>query len=97
MIIGYFDFAIIGVLVLINILTWGKKVNRKMGCLIVGVLFGLILPLASQKIEVDRVIDEREIIDNFTLLYTYFKFPMYWLIGMMQMTIMSKNDINEES
>ncbi|MFK7906092.1 MAG: hypothetical protein AB8B69_13250 [Chitinophagales bacterium] len=89
MIIGYFDFAVIGILVLINILFWRKKIKYDMGCL-GALIFGLILPGISQSIEIDRVASEREIFDNFTLLYTYFKFPIYSVIGAIQITLIRK-------
>ncbi len=96
MIIGIFDFVVIGSLVLLNLLFWGKKVKNNTDCLIVGVIFGLILPMISQKIEINRVASERVIWDNFTLLYTYFKFPIYWVLGIIQIAIISKKDNNEE-
>lgn len=96
MIVGYFDFILIGILFLINTLIWGKKIKNNIGCLIGGLFFGLILPIISQKIEVDRVASEREILDNFTLLYTYFKFPIYWIIGAIQIQIISKKGEDEE-
>ena len=84
MIVGYFDYAIIGVLLILNLFFWNKRIKRKIGCLIGGVLFGLALPFISMSIEIDRVTKEMEVIDNFTLLYTYFKFPIYWIIGGLQ-------------
>lgn len=91
MIIGNFDFVVIGILVLLNILTRGKKIKNNIGCLIGGLIFGLIVPIISQKLEIDRVASEREILDNFTLLYTYFKFPIYWIIGAIQIAVISRN------
>lgn len=95
MIIGNFDLVAIGILVLINILIWGKKIKNNIGCIIGGLIFGLILPIISQKLEIDRVASEREILDNFTLLYTYFKFPIYWIIGAIQIAIISKKSEDE--
>ena len=95
MIIGYFDFAVIGFLALINIMIWGKQIKGTIGCLIVGFILGLLLPIISIKIEVDRVASEREILDNFTLLYTYFKFPIYWILGAIQIGIISEKDEKE--
>ena len=97
MIIGFFDFIVVGVLVLLNVLYWGKTIKTKSGCLIGGLIFGLILPVMSQKIEIDRVASERIIMDNFTLLYTYFKFPIYWIIGALQTLIVVRKDKGEEN
>lgn len=90
MIIGYFDFAVIGILMLINILILRKRINSNIGCLLVGLIFGLVLPIVSQEIEIDKVSNEREILDNFTLLYTFLKFPFYWIVGAVQIAIISK-------
>lgn len=97
MIIGYFDFVVIGTLVLINVLTIRKKIKSNIGCLIIGLIFGLILPIISQKLEVDRVANGRVIFDNFTLLYTYFKFPLYWIIGIILISMITKRNQNEET
>lgn len=92
MIISCFDIAVIGVLVLINLLIWNKKIPNNLGCLIGGIIFGLILPIISQKIEVNNVASVREVLDNFTLLYTFFKFPFYWIIGGIQMAVILKKE-----
>lgn len=84
MIIGYFDYIVLGVLIILNILFWRKTIKRKIGCLLGGLLFGIALPIVSMSIEIDRVTEEMDIIDNFTLLYTYLKFPIYWITGALQ-------------
>ncbi len=84
MIFGYFDYLITGVLLTLNLIFWNKRIKRKIGCLIGGILFGLALPFISMSLEIERVTAELEVIDNFTLLYTYFKFPIYWIIGGLQ-------------
>lgn len=83
---------VIGILVLVNFLIWPKKIPTNYGCLIGGFIFGLILPIISQKIEIDIIASEREILDNFTLLYTFLKFPFYWILGGIQMAIISNKD-----
>lgn len=89
MIIGHFDFGVIAILVLLNIIFWKKKIKN--GCW-VGLLFCLFLPFISQVIEVGRVSEEREIYDSFTLLYTYLKYPIYLLLCALQMRILNRNE-----
>jgi len=89
MIIGSFDFILFAVLICMNVVLWGKKVKYNIGCLAVVLIFGLALPISSMKLEIDRVASEREILDNFTLLYTYLKFPIYWIIGAIQIAILT--------
>jgi len=89
MIFGYFDYVIIGILILLNIIYWKKEINAKIGCIAGVILFGFLLPLISQIIEVKRVQWTIGIIDNFEVLYTYLKFPIYWIIGITQGLIIS--------
>ena len=96
MIIGTFDLAVVGILEPINFLYWGKKIKQNIGCLIGGLLFGLVLPVISQKIEIDRVASEREVWDNFELLYTYFKYPLFWIIGGRQIAMLSNKKIESD-
>lgn len=87
MIIGYFDYTFIGFLILLNIFLWKKKINGKIGFLVGILSFGLILPFVSQIIEIQHVEKTIGIIDNFEVLYTYLKFPFYWILGFAQLII----------
>ena len=84
MIIGYFDYIVIGILLFLNIKFWKKEIDRKTGCIVSGLLFGFLLPLISMIIEVQRVKMTIGIIDNFEVFYTYLRFPTYWIIGIIQ-------------
>lgn len=84
MIIAYFDYIIIGVLILLNIKFWKKQIDVKIGCLVGGISFGFILPFISMIIEIQRVNITIGIIDNFEILYTFLRFPTYWIIGIVQ-------------
>lgn len=84
MLIGYFDYLIIGILLTFNILLIKKKLNRAIKISIIVVGFGLILPMISMKIEIVKVSSEHEITDSFNLLFTFFKFPLYWGLGIIQ-------------
>lgn len=64
----------------------------KIGCLIIGILFGIVLPFISMKIEILKVKSEFEMIDSFNLLYTMFRFPMYWIIGICQFILINVHD-----
>lgn len=84
MILGYFDYLIIGILILLNIKFWRKEVDRKAGCVVGGLLFGFLLPFISMIIELQIV---GEWMDSFTVAYTFLKFPIYWIIGIIQLII----------
>ncbi|NOU61991.1 hypothetical protein [Marinifilum caeruleilacunae] len=92
MFIGYFDYIIFGLLLLFNVLYWKKRFNGKTGCLIIGILFGVAIPYVSMEIELLRVKSEFEMIDGFNLLYTIFRFPMYWIIGILQSILINIHD-----
>ena len=92
MLIGYFDCIIFGLLLLFNVLYWKKRFNGKIGCLIIGILFGVAIPYVSMKIEIAKVKSEFEMIDGFNLLYTTLRFPMYWLIGILQSILIHIHD-----
>jgi|SRR5690606_26871336 len=84
MLIGYFDYIILGVLIILNIKFWNKKFEFKMGCFIGGFLFGFLLPLFSMLIELQIVKSNGGWMDNFEVAYTYLRFPTYWIIGIVQ-------------
>ena len=87
MILGYFDYAVIGILIFLNIIFWKKEFTGKIGCLIGGLLFGFLIPAISMFIEIDRVEKTIGIIDSFEVLYTYLRFPTYWTIGIVQLIV----------
>lgn len=92
LIAGEIDFVIIGIVLIINLIIYRKKLKWHIGCvltLLIGLLFGLILPIISQVVEIGKIMDEREVMDNFTLLYTYSRYPLYWLMGTIQFAILS--------
>ena len=84
MIIGYFDYLIIGVLIILNIKFWHKEFSRKDGCVMGGILFGFILPFLSVGIELQIV---GEWMDSFEVAYTILKIPTYWFIGIIQLMV----------
>ncbi len=65
-------------------------ISEKVGCLVGGLLFGFILPLISQFIEIKRVQSTIGIIDNFEVLYTYLRFPTYWFLWIIQLMVFGK-------
>lgn len=84
MIIGYFDYIIIGILIFLNIKFWKKDISGKTGCLVGGLLFGFFLPFISIIIELQIV---GEWMDSFEVVYTFLKFPTYWIVGIIQIII----------
>jgi hypothetical protein len=87
---GKFDVVFICCLILANLILWRVKFKKNLGCFLIVCLFGLVLPWISMGFEIDKVKSERPehtIIENGELLYTYFRFPVYWGIGIIQSII----------
>jgi hypothetical protein len=84
MLFGYFDYFVVGVLLFLNIKFWRKSFDRTDGCLLGAFLFGFLVPLFSMMLELERVKLHGGWTDSFEVLYTYLRFPMYWLIGFIQ-------------
>ena len=84
MLIGYFDYLIIAILIFLNIRYWKSNFEEKIGCLLVAFLFGLVLPFVSMIVELQIV---GEWMDSFEVVYTFLRFPTYWIIGIIQMVI----------
>lgn len=87
MLIGYFDYAIITILIFLNIKFWKRDVVGCLAILAGTFLFGLVLPIVSMLVEINRVERTIGIIDSFEVLYTYLRFPTYWIIGTIQAVV----------
>ena len=85
--IGLHDIAIIalGRFLLISIRKVKHSLLRRIGNTVFAFLFIYILPDFSATFEAQREIYfaklSGRIIDGFNLLYVWFKFPLYWIIG----------------
>lgn len=66
-----------------------KKRGFELNKVITGVLLLIIIPLISAKIELAHVHDKFEIVDGFNILYVYLKFPVWWLIGILNLYLIN--------
>ena len=91
MIIGYFDLIVIGILFFLNIKFWKNKFDLfdiKVGIVASIILFGIVLPFCSIIFELELVKSSSgEWMDNFEIMYTIFRFPLYWVIGIIQLML----------
>ena len=84
--IGIFDIVVILLLIFINIKFWDKY----WGCwvqIFVFLLYVFVFPIISMAVEIEIVSRKHDMIDGFNLLYTYFKFPVYWILYIIQRMI----------
>ena len=86
--IGYFDYIIFTVLIILNIIFWKKDFTSCLTYSIVILLFGIIFPIISSVVDIKIYTSGKKIVDNFELLHNYFKFPLYWGIGLLQSLIL---------
>jgi hypothetical protein len=88
---GYFDWFIVLLLTFLNIRYWKSEWNipSYVSILVFGVLFPIVLPLVSIQIEfeINRQ-KNNESFDSFTMLYTYLRFPFYWLLLIIQYIVL---------
>ena len=87
MVFGFLDYFLIAIIVFFNVWFWSKKIDVKIGCLFVVLLFGFVFPVTSMLVELEIVKSQGGWIDNFEVAYTYLKFPIYWVIGIIQIII----------
>ncbi|MEM6765850.1 MAG: hypothetical protein AAF824_07290 [Bacteroidota bacterium] len=93
-----FDLVIILILVVLNLVFLKTKNSKAFGWIIT-FLFLIGLPYLSQRLEVNRVYRTEETVDSFNLFYTYFKYPFYWVVGILQLIIFwikAKNEISAD-
>jgi hypothetical protein len=86
--IGYVDYVVIALLVVANMGLVKQLRARPLGCLPILallLLYGLLLPFFSQSAELERTRRPPGVmVDSFELLYTYFRFPLYWALFVLQ-------------
>ena len=89
---GHFDYALFLVIIIINLYCWNKfpKIKGCLSILSLLFLFGLVLPSISMFVEIKLNSSPGD--DAFNLLYTYFRFPIYWVIGLIQIIIIYFNN-----
>ena len=87
MILGYFDYLILGILIFLNIKFRRNNFEIGIGCILGGLVFGLVLPIISMVFELAIVQSIGGWMDSFEVAYVYFKFPIYWTIGLAQVIV----------
>ncbi len=78
MLLNIFDFLIISILIYWNIKHCETKQVKVSGCLLNVLLYGIVLPIISMLIELQRL---GKFEDSFTAAYVFLRFPTYWGIG----------------
>lgn len=88
MLLGIFDYTLLVIILIFNIGVWQYKIIKKSNWilyLVIFLLFGFIIPFFSIDFEIQNATKNIKEIDRFTLLYTYFRFPTWWLFGILEL------------
>lgn len=87
MLLGLFDYIILVIIIIFNIRVWKYKIIKKgnrIFYLSILLLFGFVIPFFSIDFEIKNATVNSKEIDNFTLLYTFFRFPTWWFFGVVE-------------
>lgn len=87
MFFGVFDCLTLATILIFSFTAWKYKIIIKCNWifyLIAFLLFGVVIPVISIHYEVRTALKDQPFADNFTLLYTFFRFPLWWLIGFLE-------------
>lgn len=87
---NFFDVIIIALLIYLNIKIWNKNLNKLLTYIILTLILVFLSPIISIIIEFELNSSENnEVFDSFTMLYTFFKFPIYWIIFLIQIILIN--------
>lgn len=95
---NYYDFLILIVVITSSIILNKKRVNliNKRLAIVFKVLFLFVfIPYLSIQIEINNAVAKKSIDDSFTLLYTFFKIPIWWFIGIVVLFYLSLLDFRK--
>lgn len=88
---GQYDYYLFSVFLILNILIRKFRVKINFGWVfyvIYIILFGFILPFISGMVESEVVHEKYDMVDGFNLLYIFFRWPTYWVIGFIEFSIL---------
>ena len=84
----YFDLSILLLIISLDLSIISKKLKITLSKLTISLFiisFLLILPYLSTELESHLVHSRNEVIDGFNLLYLWLKWPIYWLVGAIEL------------
>lgn len=97
---NYYDFLLLAILIIGLAVLKNKKlnfINRKIVIVFRIFILFVFTPYLSTQIEINNLVAKNGIDDSFTLLYTLFKIPIWWLIGMILLFFNSIIDTRKSS
>lgn len=88
MLFGVFDSCVLLLIFIFNYGIWKYKIIKKCNWkiyLVAFLFFGGVIPILSVDFEIQKATSKTENVDSFNLLYTYFRFPIWWFIGILEL------------
>jgi hypothetical protein len=92
MILGIFDFLVIALIIITNFYLQQTRTEISFNfpwVMLFFMLFSFILPIISSMIEIAIVTKKFDMVDGFNLLYVYFRWPIYWIIGIIEIIMLN--------
>lgn len=89
----YYDIAFFILILIINIYIYRNRKNIKINRftkIFIFLLFFILIPYLSNTIETRNIYKKFTIVDGFNLWYLIFKYPVWWLIGIVEILFLSK-------
>lgn len=87
--LGPFDIVILIAVIFYNYYQRNDKINKTQFILLALPVFGLALPLVSMMIEIALVKMTKGVTDSLETLYTFLRFPIYWILGVIQILVIA--------
>jgi len=87
----YFDLSILILVIVFNlslILKKRKITISNLNIILFVISFLFILPYLSTEFESHLVHSRNEVVDGFNLLYLWLKWPIYWLVGAIELVFL---------
>lgn len=93
MLFGYFDIGILLLVLAFDWIVWKLDVLKRITLLVVlawAILFFYVFPYTAAEVEAFRVhsIYDNNSLDGFNLLYIWFRWPTWWMIGLVELVIL---------
>ncbi len=95
----YFDFSILILVIVFNlslILKKRKITISNLNIILFVISFLFILPYLSTEFESHLVHSRNEVVDGFILFYLWLKWPIYWLVGAIELVFLFLYKQNKE-
>jgi len=87
---NYSDFLILIIIYFILYVLIKKQLLKlnTIKKIIIGFFF-IVIPMISIKIELNNVYNKFEVVDGFNVLYVILKFPLWWVIGILNVYLIN--------